>query len=716
MHITHRFFAAAFFCAASVVWCQNPVRDGQVEAELVPEVESIAPGQPFTVAVVLRMDEGWHTYWRNSGDSGLPTTITWQLPEGFTASEPLWPVPEAIEYGGIISYGYHGEAWLLVTITPPEDLPDTVTLSADVEWLMCKESCIPGEAKLSLTLPRGDGALSQSNAPGFLKARDALPVDATLTGGEFFYSELKDGIVELRFRTGSPVSSAHFFAHDPEWIDINAPQQFNAGHWNVLRLQKSKFSEGTPRDSSGVLLLNAGATDGSQAALLISPRPETTPPAAAAAVTTVKDVTFLSALLLAFLGGLILNVMPCVLPVISLKIFDFMKQAHGKPKKIFAHGLSYSAGVVASFNVLLVAIVVLRATGERVGWAFQMQDPVLVLLLGCLLVVVTSALFGVIEIGSSLASAGARAAQGKSGLGGSFFTGVLASVLATPCTAPFMAAALGFALAAPLLQTVAVFQMLAIGMAAPYLLLSAFPNLLKLLPKPGAWMESFKQFTGFLMLGALLWITWVFAALVDHDGLIPYLTLLGVVALSTWIVGKFAGPEADVPQKFKAWGAAVFVLVATVFLLRDSLASLREPQETGAAAPGEGFQEDMVARPGKLPWQPWSPKALEQARQTGRPVFVDFTAAWCLICKANEAAALDVPETVALFEKHGIIALKADWTRRPREMTEAIESYGRAGVPIYVFYPRPGAEAVLLPETLTPDVVRRTIESALGAR
>jgi len=204
--------------------------------------------------------------------------------------------------------------------------------------------------------------------------------------------------------------------------------------------------------------------------------------------------------------------------------------------------------------------------------------------------------------------------------------------------------------------------------------------------------------------------------MVDHDGLIPYLALLGAVALSTWIVGKFAGPEADAPQKFRAWGAAVLVLLVTVFLLRGSLVSLRDQQEPSAATLSAGFQESVTARPGKLPWQPWSPTTLEQARQTGRPVFVDFTAAWCLICKANEAAALDVPETIALFEQHGIIALKADWTRRPREMTEAIESYGRAGVPIYVFYPRPGAEAVLLPETLTPDVVRRTIESALGAR
>ena len=708
------FCVIAFVSATVLVLGQNPVRDGHVEVELVPEVESIAPGKPFTLAVVLRMDEGWHTYWRNAGDAGLPTTITWQLPAGFRASEPKWPVPQAMNYGGVTSYGYQGEAWLLVTITPPEDFPETVTLSADVEWLVCKESCIPGHAKLSLILPRGKGEINRNYASDFDRARAALPLDASLTGGEFYYIQREDGLIELKFHTGVPVSSAYFFAHNSEWIDINAPQQFVFGDdGNVLRLQKSPLLQAAPQDTSGVLLLNAEAADGSRVALLVSPQPE--PPAKTPTTqSSVRNVTFLTAILLAFLGGLILNIMPCVLPVVSLKIFDFIKQSQGNSKKILAHGLSYCAGIVVSFNVLLGAILVLRTSGEQVGWAFHLQDPVLVLLLGCLLVVVTSALFGVIELGSGIASASASAVQGKSGLSGSFFTGVLASVLATPCTAPFMAAALGFALAAPLLETVAVFQMLAVGMAAPYLVLSAFPNLLTFLPKPGAWMEAFKQFTGFLMLGTLLWITWIYAALVDHEGLIPYLTLLGVVALATWIVGRFAGAETESSQKYKAWVIAGFIVFATVFLLRNSLSSLR-PEPT-AITRDDVLQQPTVSKPGKLAWQPWSPSAVQEALSSGRPVFVDFTAAWCLVCKTNEMTSLDVPETVALFEKYGIIALKADWTRRSATITQALESFGRAGVPVYVFYPNADAQPILLPELLTPNLVRDVIESALGVR
>ncbi len=708
------FCVSAFVSATVLVLGQNPVRDGHVEVELVPEVESIAAGKPFTLAVVLRMDEGWHTYWRNPGDAGLPTTITWQLPAGFRASEPKWPVPQAMNYGGVTSYGYQGEAWLLVTITPPEDFPETVTLSADVEWLVCKESCIPGHAKLSLILPRGEGEINRNYASDFDRARVALPLDASLTGGEFYYIQREDGLIELKFHTGVPVSSAYFFAHNSEWIDINAPQQFVSGDdGNVLRLQKSPLLQAAPQDTSGVLLLNAEAADGSRVALLVTPQLE--PPAKTPTTqSSVRNVTFLTAILLAFLGGLILNIMPCVLPVVSLKIFDFIKQSQGNSKKILAHGLSYCAGIVVSFNVLLGAILVLRTSGEQVGWAFHLQDPVLVLLLGCLLVVVTSALFGVIELGSSIASASASAVQGKSGLSGSFFTGVLASVLATPCTAPFMAAALGFALAAPLLETVAVFQMLAVGMAAPYLVLSAFPNLLTFLPKPGAWMEAFKQFTGFLMLGTLLWITWIYAALVDHEGLIPYLTLLGVVALATWIVGRFAGAEAESSQKYKAWVIAGFIVFATVFLLRNSLSSLR-PEPT-AITRDDVLQKPTVSKPGKLAWQPWSPSAVQEALSSGRPVFVDFTAAWCLVCKTNEMTSLDVPETVALFEKYGIIALKADWTRRSATITQALESFGRAGVPVYVFYPNADAQPILLPELLTPNLVRDVIESALGVR
>ncbi len=703
---------------AHFVQAGDTARDGAVEAALVPEVSSVAPGRPFLMAVRLRMDEHWHTYWRNPGDSGLPTEVVWELPEGFQVGAFQWPAPERIEYGGVISYGHHGEAWLLAEVLPPENLPAEVRIGAKVSWLMCKESCIPGEVELELTLPRGAGERDEAVAEDFVRALAALPEAGHELSNGVKLSVGKDKTVELSWVGGPEADRVYFFAHDPEWLDHGAPQTLGrtTGGGRVLKLSPSALSKGLPEDVSGVLVFGPGTEE--QVAVAVSPvnslaagqatvgavgqrSKETLPP----------EVSLLAALFLAFVGGLILNVMPCVLPVISLKIFDFMKQAHGDARKVLAHGWAYCAGVWLSFNVLYVAILALRAAGERVGWAFQMQDPVLVLCLGCLLVVVTAALFGAIEIGSGLAGAGARVVHGKSGVSGSFLTGVLATVLATPCTAPFMGPAIGYALAAPVLESALVFQMLAVGMALPYLLLSLFPNLLKFLPKPGAWMESFKQFTGFLMLGALLWITWVYAALVEHDQLIPYFVMLGVVALCTWLVGRFAGPEADRMRKLRTWAVAAVLLAVAVFTQRDALARLRElPPEP------EAVGQASAARAGELPWRVWSPEAVEETRAAGRPVFIDFTAAWCLVCKANEASSLNVPPTVAFFEEYGIVPFKADWTRRQPRITEAIESYGRAGVPVYVFYARPGAEPILLPEALTQELVQRVLSEALEAR
>lgn len=677
-------------------------RDKHVVAALVPEVATVAPGKPFAVALRLRMDAGWHTYWKNPGDSGMPTSVEWRLPGGFSAGELRWPKPERIDIGGIVSYGYHGEVWLLAEVSPPPDWAGSeAVIGAKVGWLMCKEECIPGEVELELRVPRGDGAAEPSRAPGFAAARAAMPGPATGIGwdvGAFAPEGAKAMVLRIAPAAGIAVpDKLYFFPGESPLVDHAVAQVPVArGGARELSLPLSPAAEGVPGRLVGVLVAEDGAA-GHHSIDVDVPIMKSAPPQAAGPTSKGEDIPLGLALLFAFVGGLVLNVMPCVLPVISLKVFSFMRQGGERPAAVMSHSLVFSAGVVSSFLALAGLLLALRAAGQAIGWGFQFQSPMFVAAMCAMVFVLSLSLFGVFLIGGSLMGAGSGLAA-KEGMAGSFFGGVLATTLATPCTAPFMGAALGFALAQPATVTLAVFAALGAGMAAPYLLLAANPALLKLLPRPGAWMETFKQFTGFLMMGTAVWLLWVFGATRSPEAVVMLVAYLLLLALGCWLIGQFASPARGKGSKASAWSCAIALAIGGwLWLVVPAAASSGVARETVEA--------------GGIPWRPYSSAALEEALATGQPVFVDFTAEWCLSCKVNERVALAAGSTRALFRDRNVIALKADWTARDPEITRALESFGRSGVPLYVYYP-PGKKdsPVVLPEVITPGIVRKAIE------
>lgn len=694
------------FVVASVALAADgpEARDQHVLAALVPEMASVAPGKSFAVAVRLRMDKGWHTYWKNSGDSGMPTSVEWHLPEGFVVGPLRWPTPERIDIGGIVSYGYHGEIWLLTDITAPKGWTGAeAILGAKVGWLMCKELCIPGEARLEVRLPRGDGAADPSRAAEFAVARAAMPAPVRGSGwdvGAYAAPDTKTIVLRIAAPAGSVAPDrAYFFPEASPLVDHAVPQvPAVIGGVRELTMALSAAAEGLPQRLTGALVLEGGAA-GKRALEVDVPLMRSAPPQIAGATAAPKgeDIPLGVALCFAFIGGLVLNVMPCVLPVISLKVFSFMRQGGDRPATVMAHSLVFAAGVGASFLALAGLLLALRAAGQAIGWGFQFQSPLFVAAMCALVFVLSLSLFGVFLIGGSLMGAGAGLAA-REGMAGSFFSGVLATTLATPCTAPFMGAALGFALAQSAAVTLAVFLALGAGMAAPYLILAANPALLRLLPKPGAWMETFKQATGFLMMGTAVWLLWVFGATRSPEAVVMLVAYLLLLGLGCWAVGQFAGPARGRASRVAAWSCAAALAVGGWLWL---VVPATETGDTGrAATAGSG-----------IPWKPYSAAALQGALATGKPVFVDFTAEWCLSCKVNERVALAPASTVDLFRERGVIALKADWTARDPEITRALESFGRSGVPLYVYYPAgKGGAPVVLPEIITPGIVRRAIE------
>lgn len=683
------------------------VRDKHVAVALIPEVTSIAPGESFTVAVRLRIDDHWHAYWRNPGDSGMPTSVEWDLPPGLVAGALRWPTPDRIEVGGIISYGYHGEVWLLTDITVSERWEGTeAVLRAKVLWLMCKEECIPGEASVEARLPRGDGRPDPARTETFSKARASMPLEARTSNLAIsaYSTEDKKGII-LRMtpsQSVAPPEKAYFFAEETALIDHGKTQDLlRLGNSRDLRLSLSPAAEGIPTRLRGVLALEGGpkgpgAFDIDEAVLRSPPPRVDGGPKQAKG----EDVPLGMALLFAFIGGLVLNVMPCVLPVISLKIFSFMRQAGDRQAIVIVHSVVFSIGVVASFLALAGLLLALRAAGQAIGWGFQFQSPMFVAAMCALVFVLSLSLFGVFMIGGSLMGAGAGLTA-REGPAGSFFSGVLATTLATPCTAPFMGTALGFAIAQPAAVTLLVFAALGAGMAAPYLILAAHPALLKRLPRPGPWMEVFKQATGFLMMGTAVWLLWVFGATRSTDAvmrLVAYLLLLG---FGCWVIGQFTGPAHRAAARALAWTTGIIIAVGGWIWLVTPTADM----------PGEGMPSAQKTK--GIVWVPYSRAALEELLLAGKPVFVDFTAEWCLTCKVNERVALAPASTVALFREHGVVAMKADWTAKDPEITRALESFGRSGVPLYVYYAAGKRDdPMVLPGILTPGIVRRAIEGA----
>jgi thiol:disulfide interchange protein DsbD len=643
----------------------------KVHARLVAEQASVAPGGTVTVALEEQIADGWHTYWKNPGDAGSPTEIEWQLPAGWKADAIQWPVPKRLPVATLMDYGYEGKLWLLSKLTAPADASGTITIKAHASWLVCKQVCVPEEAQLSVNVPVGKGDVDPAVAKDFAAARAKLPV-ASPWKMAYALGQTLDLYVSAPTLAAAHPVSADFFPATSGLIKNPAPQLVGyAKDGLVLRLTPGAKVHG---DLAGLLVLTS--SDGSVQAIEVNAPPGPVPAAEFTAGSADSgELTLWLAMAFAFLGGLILNVMPCVLPILAMKALALA--LHGDEGRV--ESFSYAFGAVFSFAVLGLAIVILRSGGAAVGWGFQLQSPIAVAGFALLVFAVGLNLSGLFEFGSITAG---ESLTRKSGFAGAFFTGVLAVAVAAPCTAPFMGAALGFALSQSALTAFAVFIALGLGFALPFLLLGVWPRALSFLPKPGPWMLTLKQFMAFPMYGAAAWLVWVLSRQAGPNGLAIVLAAMIALALAAWLW--------SVTRDLKATGrglgvAAVLLLVVGALYGVSLLRADASSGQTASASRGEAYTAAKLA----------------SYRATNRPVFVDATAAWCITCLVNEDAVLSQPDIKGAFAAKNVVYMVADWTNQNPEITALLKENGRSGVPLYLYYAPGSAKAQVLPQILT---------------
>jgi thiol:disulfide interchange protein/DsbC/DsbD-like thiol-disulfide interchange protein len=684
---------AAFALSGSAVATAN------VKARLVSEASAIAPGQSFWVALELNIRDGWHTYWRNPGDSGQATSIKWQLPPGFTAGDIVWTTPHRFELPPLVNYGYAKHAVHLVNITAPRDLKAgaPAVLSAKASWLVCSDVCIPEDADLQLKLPvNGEaGTVDPADAALFTEARAELPspqfaaTTARVQNGQLVISLGKEWGATL-----PQITSLAFFPYDDGGIEYAAPQSMTRGRDGVelaLKLGDRPPKSGTIR---GVLMATEQSGSESVTVPMEIAAPLSGTGGASAAGGAQTDHSLAVLLLFAILGGMILNLMPCVFPVLSIKAIGLVEQAKKHPAAVRAKGLVFAAGVVSSMLCLAGVLLILRAGGEQVGWGFQLQSPLFVTLLVYLLLAVGLNLSGVFEVGGGLAGVGDGLTQGDS-YRASFFTGVLTTLVATPCTAPYMAVAAGAALSQPPFFALCIFAALGFGLALPYLVLSFAPWMRRALPKPGAWMDTLKQIFAFPIYASAAWLLWVLAQQSSSLGLGAALAGAILIAFAAWAYQK-SKSSASRGRVAALATATLAVLLAIVLPVRFA--------DVAAAAPGPSTGGGQAADG----WQRYDAAQVAKLNAAGRPLLVNFTASWCLTCLVNERNAFNDSAVQEVFRTKGVTLMKGDWTNRDPAITQALAAFGRAGVPLYVVYNgKPGSsEPVVLPQLLTASVVR----------
>lgn len=677
----------------------------QVRAELVAHApEGVAPGKPLLLGLKIDHQPHWHTYWKNPGDSGLPTSFEWTLPAGVAAGEIEWPTPSRLPIGPLMNYGYEGTLLLPVAVTVPADFRgESLAVALRADWLVCKDVCIPEGGDFTLTVPAraataGHGAL-------FAAARDAAPRALVAARA----SAALEGDALVVKVAGLPAAwQGRELAFFPETGGVIAhaakPQTaWSGGEWTARVPLDPQRSEG-PAVLPAVLV-----TAGEPAGLRVEVAVSTPWPAAAAAaplpalgdaVVTPPPTPAIGlgvALLFALVGGALLNLMPCVFPVLSLKVLGFAHHA-GDRRQLLAGGLAYTAGVVLSFVALAALLLALRAGGEQLGWGFQLQSPAFVAALAALFTLIGLNLAGLFEFGSVLPSSWA-AARARHPLADSALTGVLAVAVASPCTAPFMGASLGLAITLPTAEALAVFAALGLGMALPYLAASAWPAVARALPRPGAWMAHFRSLMAFPMFATVVWLVWVLGQQVGIDGAAALLGLLVALAFVAWALGSpTLGRRAR-----GAFGALSVLLLAGA--LAWALPSLRQD---ALAQPGAAASVDEA-------WQPWSAERVAAALAEGRPVFVDFTAAWCVTCQFNKRTTLADERVKAAFAGRDVLLLRADWTRRDAAISAELSRLGRSGVPVYALYAPGAAGPRLLSEILSVDEVTGALSALPGA-
>ena len=690
-------------------------------------VQFISPNAQFhpgsnSAGLYFKLEPGWHVYWKNPGDAGEPPHIKWTLPQGITAGPIQFPVPKRLPLGPLMDFGYEDEVLFPIQLNVADSASSgSANIHAKVDWLVCRGSCIPEKTELELDrpiVPANSGtAPVQPDYDLWSRLSNKLPAP--------FPPNLRIGFTptstgfRLTVNTGQKETEASFFPSKPDILSNPAPQTATpTASGLTLDLKKDESLAANPKELSGLLQLSGGRAyevivqSGSPKAPKPAPvqtsAPASTNPANSASPANsptelpgpaqpANGPGILQAAGLAFLGGLILNLMPCVFPVLFIKGLSLVQSGNEERRTLRTHGFVYAAGILVSFWALVALLLGLRSAGSHLGWGFQFQSPIFLSLMAALLFFLGLSLAGQFEIGLTLTSAGGSLAQ-KQGYTGSFFTGVLAVIVATPCTAPFMGVALGYALAQSALVTFAVFTALALGLAAPYVALTLQPAWTRILPRPGAWMEVLKQAVSVPIFGTVIWLAWVVAQAYGATLLAALLANFLLLAIAGWFLGRWPA---------KRWSAATAGLLAlsvvgmSVFAA-NSFVTIEEPKNILV-----GDIDTLKALPvlrGNN-WQPWSTEAVTRAQSQGRPVFVDFTASWCLSCQVNERVAFSAPEVKKAFADNNVVLLRADWTRYDDSITQALNSFGRSGVPTYALYVPGEKSPRLLPEVLTPGIV-----------
>jgi thiol:disulfide interchange protein len=650
-----------------------------LHVQLVAPVDEIYPGGDNQIGLYFKLEQGWHVYWKNAGDSGEPPHIQWTLPDGVTAEPMQFPAPTRLPLGPLMDFGYENEVLFPIKL----DVATTAksgkaVLDAKVDWLVCREVCIPGKADLQLMLQLFTSkppVIAGSAQDAALMKRLASTLPQPLPENvKAVFQQTSEGF-RLGIETGKRESTAQFFPSDQDWLANAAPQKATpTAKGVVLDLKKDVNFNGNPKQLSGVLELSGGR------AYDVTVQPGTV------LIPAEYDLGMLAKTFsLAFIGGLLLNLMPCVFPVLFLKGLALCRSGVEERHRLRAHGFVYAVGILVSFWILVAALLGLRAAGASLGWGFQFQSPVFLALMAGLLFFLGLSLAGQFEIGLSLTSAGSSLAV-KKGYAGSFFTGVLAVIVATPCTAPFMGAAIGYALSQSAVVTFCVFTAIALGLAAPYVALTLQPAWTRLLPQPGQWMEILRQAVSVPIFGTVIWLALVIAQAYGAAVLGVLLVCFLLLAIAGWFLGHWPA---------KRWAT----VVASVIVLLVVGISVYAPGKLAAQPAMQSGARSQQA------WEPWSPDAVRNYRAQGRPVLVDFTASWCLSCQVNERVALSRPEVQQALQSANVALLRADWTRHDQAITEALAALDRSGVPAYALYVPGQSEPQMLPEVLTPGIV-----------
>lgn len=708
-----RRLSALLFGVLAMLWAAQPaaaqaVNTGHLTAELVPQTQGVAPGQTTYVALRQEMQAGWHTYWRNPGDSGEPTSIKWSLPPGWTAGDIVWPAPSRLPLGPLVNYGYEGVVLLPVPITAPADAKpgQNVTLNAAASFLVCREICVPEDAKLTLTLPVVAGAAPPDAkwGPAIGKTLAQAPKPAGLTAA----FEKKDAAVALGITgpalRGADFHDAYFYPFDSTVIDHAKPQAIERGPQGLtLTLSPGYAFQGgaSPKQMAGVIVVGDKAYEvTAQPGPLPAGAAGLGPPAAKGAATGSAGASLglVSAALFAFLGGLILNLMPCVFPVLAMKAASLAAHGGGDHARARLSGLGFGTGAIVTFLVLAGALIGLKAAGQEIGWGFQLQSPPVVAVLALLMLAIALDLSGVFEVGTSLQGVGSGLAA-RGGLAGDFFTGALAVVVAAPCTAPFMGAAVGWALTQPAAAALAVFLALAVGFALPFVAVTFWPGLLARLPRPGPWMDVFRKALAFPMYGAAAWLVWVLTIQAGETALARVLAAAIVLALAAWLAGAAQRRAAQGGKPVALGGAAAVIAIAAV-------AAVIWPAYAETLSGSAGGDKAALAS------EAYSPEKLASLQAQGTPVFVDYTAAWCVSCQVNERVVLSTEPVARAMKKDGVAYLKADWTKRDPVIAAELAKYGRAGVPLYLVYGADGGQPQVLPAILTQGLVVKALDTA----